>query len=302
MKLSRIHWTLLAGLAAGLLFLLPNAGLLIYLPLLPLLLAGFSEGATALLYAGLLATAITFLLGPEGDSLFFALFLAFPAWYLVQGALRFRGAGSVRQWHPLLAVFADLALFTAVMFLLFALLAASEEPGGLQGIIVHELGSHIDKAEPSLAPILARLATDWSFAVFAAAAWMYLLIVYGMAVLANSLLAARGLALRESLAFAPQGLSPWLAAFVGFSAAWALLADGNARFEAETIFLILLFPYFLSGLALLHQVSRGWQGRSLWLIAGYSALILFAWPAVILVAAGIYVQLAEMLAKRREVG
>jgi hypothetical protein len=134
------------------------------------------------------------------------------------------------------------------------------------------------------------LTGDGSFLLFASTGWSWVLMLYALAALAHGLLESRGLVLRPGLALEPHSLPLWLLGLLSINGGVALLGHGMDRFIAETVFLLLLLPYFLAGLALVHRFSLRWHNRRLWLTLFY------------IVPIGLYSQLAEILDKRRGIG
>jgi len=67
----------------------------------------------------------------------------------------------------------------------------------------------------------------------------------------------------------------------------ALVGSGWFGFVATNVALILCVPYFLTGLAIIHAVSRNWSGRTAILVALYLLLLLFRWPLIAIAGLGI---------------
>ncbi len=163
--------------------------------------------------------------------------------------------------------------------------------------MTHELADNLTSSDKEIAATMKLLLTDWLFLLLAGTAWLWLAALYGLAALANSLLANKGMALRPSLGLTGGGLPGWLLFFLTLSAFFACAGTGSDRLNGETVFLILLLPYFFAGMAFIHQVSRHWSARSYLLAALYFLLMFPPWMAFMTVMLGVYIQLREMLDK-----
>jgi hypothetical protein len=273
--------------------------LAVFLPVLPLAFAGLALSARHCLIAAISACAAIALLSDAGYILFFALFLAVPLMHFIRRCLLWRGGEGEREWYPTLAALSEVTLFSAGVFMVFALISVHAEHIPLKSIVAGTLSSQQDNllkdADPSVSRYIKLLANQWSFLVFAVASWIWTLLIYAVAALVNALLASKAMSLRPHLAITPEGLPLWLPAALLISAALALLGHGNDSFAGETLFVIMLLPYFLSGLASVHRFLGAWPAKKIWLTAFYVLLALFPWAAALLIARGAYTQLEKIL-------
>ncbi len=276
----------------------------LYLPLFFLLLPGLAYGARRSAQAGAVACLAVALLSGIDNAVFFAGFAVLPVSYVVYVALSWRGDEHPQQeWRPLLPALAYLVLALAGLFAGIALVRAWTGLGGLQIVLSQDVMDALKDVDPQIRVMMQKLAGEWSFVLFASAGWVWVLMLYGMAVLANQVLVYRQLALRPSLGLSPYGLPPELLVLLCASVIiLAVSGEGHNRFVAATAFLLVLLPYFLAGLALLHTASRRWQGRKIWLALFYAILVTQGWPALPVIGAGLYAQLADLLDSTRKMG
>jgi len=299
--------TIICGILSGGLFsaVAANAGsgiLVLFLPVLPLASVGLSLSARHCFFAALAACITIAFLSDVGYILFFVLFIVFPLLHFVRKLLLWRDGEAEREWYPVLAAIAEITLMSAGIFMTLALTLVHSEHMQLKTVVAEALSAQLnndqlDNADPNIGHFLKLLADQWSFLVFAAASWVWVLLFYAFVVMANTLLTVRKIALRPSLALAPEGLPVWLPAILMICAVLAFLGQGNDRFAGETVFLIMLLPYFLSGVASVHKVSLAWSGRKLWLVLFYLLLTLFPlspWLFALLVAKGVYTQMEKI--------
>jgi len=294
----------LAGCAAGFLFCfsainVTGGALVIYLPVFPLLLLGLAYGSKPMPPASLIAAIIVTLFTGSSNIWFFAFVIALPAFYFTHKILLHK---NVLEWYPVLRALAELSLLASGLYMCVAILASQTEPGGLQALLSRELADSLTSTDPAISHIMKFLTGEGGFFLFAATGWSFVLMLYLFAVCANKLLLTRGLALRPSLALTPHGLPLMLPGILLISGAFAFFGQGADRFNGETVFLLLILPYFLSGVALIHTLSRGKRGRPFMLGIFYGALLLLLWPALFAAGAGLCLQIAEILDRRHKIG
>ena len=114
----------------------------------------------------------------------------------------------------------------------------------------------------------------------AVATWLVLLVLN--ASVAQTLLVNSGRNLRPVLDLTGFRLPAWMPLAPLAAAALAFVASGDVAFAARNLALIALVPYFLTGIAVVHVVSRPWPARGLFLAGFYVIVFLFGWPASIL--------------------
>jgi hypothetical protein len=293
----------LAGLIAGLLFVVvASVSVLIYLPAFMLLLCGLSNGHRRMSVAcgcGCIVAGLA--LGIPG-LLFFAVTIALPAGYFVRYALLWRESEEGVQWYPAERIIAYLTLLAASFFMASALVVAGSGTESLQSRLGHELAGTVPPGPPEFVLYAHQFINDYSFLILATFCWVWVLLFYGLAVAANRLLNAYHRALRPSLALSWRGLPVWLLGLLSITALLALFGTGNDRYCAHTLFLVLLLPYFLVGLARIHAYTLGRSYRNLWLTLLYMLTFLLIWPAAAVILLGIYSNIAEMLDKPPKIG
>jgi uncharacterized membrane protein HdeD (DUF308 family) len=75
------------------------------------------------------------------------------------------------------------------------------------------------------------------------------------------------------------------------SALLVIFTDGQAEFIGKSLFVMLLLPYFLSGIAQMHARARQSPAGNWWLALAYGLLILAIWPAIVFILLGVIRQL-----------
>lgn len=298
----RITVTLMAGFVAGVVPFLPFTGYAacLFFSFLPLLLAGLAEGYIAAFQASFLAFVLALNTGGAQSAFNFALFAALPVCVLVSRLMRYREGVGGREWYPALGAVVSLSVMTAWLFLIFAAFAAQAHPGGLKDLLHSTFTIDSNRLDPEAEELMQRLFGEWSYLFFAALGWALVAITWGMGVLANYLLKRRQCALRPDLRLLPYGLPLWLPLVLLISIGFAVLAEANISFAASTLFLLLLFPYFVSGMVILYEMSKAWHPQWFWLTLIYIVLFFMFWTNILVVAVGFYHHLTEILDKREK--
>jgi hypothetical protein len=249
-----------------------------------------------------MGSIIAALLTGLSGTLFFTGFIALPAYYFIHRILLWREGEVEHHWYPVLRALAELTVVAAASIMLLAL--ATAEQGGLQSLIPQDYAAALKNADPDIAAMAQQLISNWSFMLFAAVGWLWIIMLYGFAVLANMLLKIKSYNLRHSLALEPNGLPIWILGLVILSGLLGAAGKGLDRFTGETIFILLLLPYLLSGIAFVHTftLKRHFHFRILRLICFYIVLLCTRWPLLGVIAIGVYLQLAEILDRRNKIG
>lgn len=284
-----------------------GGGLLsMFMPVLPLAIIGFFLSSRNAVVSAFIACAVISGIAGIESMLFFAVFLAFPMCHFVRKSLLWRYRGDFREFYPVLAIITELAAMAAGIFMVFGLAAGYSEHNSLQAIISSALVSQIDgqasAKDPNLAHLMKIIVTDWVFMIFACAAWFWVMCIYSFAVIANMLLKSKNLALRPSLAISQEGLPVWLPVIIAVSAGLAVFGHGNDKFAGEAVFMIMILPYFLCGIAVVNKMSVVWRNRGVWLGVFYVAVIFIPWAPVLLVARGVYTQVEALLKHKAQDG
>lgn len=282
--------------------MLDNAPVGIFFAFFPLLLSGLAFGSWIATLACLCGSVVAGLLfGPPGFLLFGGC-IALPVHNLLCRILLWRGAPKFPTWYPMIKAITELTALIGAALMILALATGSH--GGLEPLLPQEIHAGLQNPDPDIAAMAQQMLESWRFALFAMAGWMWVILLYAFAVLANRLLTTKGMALRPSLALEPRGVPEWMLGLVLICGLLATVGQGLDGFTAKAIFPLLLLPYFLCGVARVHAFShRGvFFNRRLWIICFYIALAFGRWPILLVIAIGLYTQIAEMLDRRKKMG
>lgn len=264
------------GLGAGIPFML--------LPSLPLFALGLHRHAAELIVACGVATLLVLTAGGFESGMFYGAFIVIPVLLFAPAAITHRN-GHLRPVGELLT---DLAIYAALIYA--AMIVYYSSQGGLQQQIAGYMKEGFADADPQTQTTMEAIGGTLAFLILAASAWWWVLLTYAHAIIANGLLATKARKERASLALAPFTPSPWLLLALTVCGAASLSGWQTWAFMAQTLLLILLLPYFLLGLTLVQERLRNTPGRGMILFMLYFFTLSLVWPALIIAAAGVWMQ------------
>lgn len=291
--------SILAGASSYLLFLTTFHTALgtvfILLPILPLLYIGMKQGLPSLGYA-ILVASIPLLIGHSVAALYFYLIMiAFPALLIAPRArLMVSSTGKHNaSFFPVGTLMTDCVIYAAIIFAAVAIRYYGE--GGLSVLLEEHIAKTFsEEAMPNLQPNMQALITEWGFALIAASAWMWVALLYVHALIASIILQAQGKQPRPSLGITPFTLPKWLLLLQAALSMLSFMGDPEIAFMAKILFLILIMPYFLLGISIVHESIRQLPSRGLLLTLLYLTVVILFWPAFIVAGIGLWRQLKEM--------
>ena len=272
-----------AGLTAAVMALwairgLPGGALLLWATPLPLFLAGIGFGGLALL--GAVAVA-SFMLATIGTNFGLGLFLLAFAGPVTALVLTVRGGATAPD---LSLSFALLGLLPAAGVGVAAVLLA-DRPGGLEGSLRHAVEIALNRlgvaAHEGLVAEVARVKAA------AIGFWVAVTLLLNAAA-AGALLVRTGV-IAVAPAWREARLPAWYVLLPALAfGAWRA-SDEAVEMAALSVLLALLVPVFLHGLAGLHRLTQGLQGRPMLILGAYAALLVFFVPVALAVTGyGLY--------------
>jgi hypothetical protein len=261
----------------------PLGVVLVYLAPLPLLVVGLGFGSSAFGFAAAAGLAVALALGGFAVAGLYGGMHVIPSWLIVQQALR-PNAGSPGGYRTIGHILAVLALLIAFVVMTTAFANPGED--SIETLVRDMLTTVAQIAAPALSEAeRTRLVEQLAplFLGFSAVAWLGMLVVN--AGLAQGLLTWRGKARRPTPQWSQIRLPGWFDYVLVATAVIAIAADGNIGYSAHNMVIILLAPYFLVGLAVVHAWARHTTTPGLVLTAFYVLLLLFFLFAAAVVAA-----------------
>ncbi len=304
-------WTsgALAGLVSTVLYVAalaqsPLSGIATLVTPLPLYLAGLSSGSTAAAIGAAIVVVISgALAGPANAASYLAL-IGLPAVgisYLLllnRDVVSIDGSTTV-EWYPAGKLLSWLAL-SAAGLLLISGFAASGQEGGLrsqaQEMFLLAIGGQ-EQLEIMLDELQLTAEKDQLFELVAAILPTAFVVYLASMAAANAGLAQRLLirmdrALRPSPRIKSMVLPAYMDIVLALSVALSL-ASGDVGFIGTSLAFVLMIPYFLLGLVVIHAISQRWPGRGAILALFYFSIFVIQGLAFLVAALGLMEQWFE---------
>lgn len=282
-----------AGLASAVLFAAVMAGnlalLTTYLAPLPLFAAGFGLGFVAVAVAAAVGLAAVALVAGSGAALPFAATAAVPAVVVVRQALLWRAdADGKVEWYPPGLLLGWLTALAAAGLVLAALIAP-EHADGLEGLVRDYVAQAAEQMAPGAPVEMRQMAVAlWVPLLPAMLAAVWLLVAVLNAVLAQWALTRTGRNLRPTPAYQGLELPDWVAGALVVAAVTMLVAEGSLGYLARNAAALLLVPYVLLGLAVVHGAVRGRPNGGMVLALFYGVfVIVFGWAVLVVAGLGL---------------
>ncbi len=291
--------TIMGGLLSAtlsFLHLLPFPGLIFlsYFSTLPLFLIGLGIGLRPLYGAGLVATFLILLVeGPLSTGEFLIFSVLGPAFLINRALLNRKLSSGKITWYPSSLLLRDLTLISGVIMLLalgiFFYLTNGENIHTLiQKLLkVIDPQGHMKSIEPVLVRVFPLLPG------FFALSWMGMMLIN--AVLAQGLLVRFNWNLRPSPSFEDLKVPQNFLIFLGIFLLLSIIGIGFIELLGKNAIFILVFPFFLVGLSLIHHWTNKSPFRTTILTLFYFLLFVFVWPVLIITLLGILKPWVEKL-------
>ena len=255
----------------------------------PLFIAGLSLGLPAALMATAMASVSVMTAGGLLGGIVHALVNALPVLILLNRALLSRRApdGGV-EWYPpglLVAWLSGLAAVT--LGVLLTILAMGQ--GGMAGSVHRQIELILPMFGPnqeSLRPLFEIVAPILPAIIVAA--WMLVTMANGA--IAQAITTGMRRALRPALKIAETELPNWLPIALVIAAGVVLLGHGLIATIAANATVILLVPFVVLGLAVVHVATRGVRARGFLLGGLYAVTAILTWPLIVIIALGLIEQ------------
>ena len=253
---------------------------------LPVAYVGLAYGVSQAAMVAVAAALLTgVMISPALAIIFTIMFLA-PTLFLVRQALlsRRNADGASFDFYPLeRIVLLALGMTGIATILVFSIFSGAENAGGMPQSFANAMA-----ASPEIKQALSQVYNLSSGAdmlrvanliiITGFASWPLLLL--GNLQIAQSLLVRFGKNLRPQVDYERMSLPVWLVALMLALLVPVIIASGWVATLAATLAGLVLAAYFLLGLAIIHAISRPWNGRGLILGALYFLIFVMAWVII----------------------
>ncbi len=258
------------------------------LPLFTLALAGMVYGRPGITVASVAASLALLVLLPVYDALLMAMTQIIPLMLFIRQIMVVtrHASASPFVWTSTGDAMAIIALYGA---LFYALIIATGS--GLYHHVSERMAAQMGEVfatlEPEVAVALESAVTQMPHVILAMEYWFIAILLVLLTLLAQMVAETLSMGRRPSLRLSddsPPNLvlgALGLAGILGFTGVEALVHAGHAAG------LILLLPYFFSGLGMAHRTIRRWQGGTFWLAVFYLLMLLTGWPLLLITVLGL---------------
>jgi len=174
-----------------------------------------------------------------------------------------------------------------VLVFMAALLAASGQSGGLEGIIREELTFTMSPFLAGYDESLRQSAIDMAAPFFPSILfffWLAMMIIN--AALAQWILVRRNRNLRPTPDITQLELPNFLPMAIAAAGVISLVGEGASAYAARNLVVILSVPYFFSGLGVIHALMRRVANSTLPLALFYIFLLFLGWPIFMIAGLG----------------
>ncbi len=272
-------------------FEIPGGLFLAYFSALPLFVVGLSLGLTVGTIATVAAVALTLALVLTKIAVvaLFTVVTALPTLLLLRMALSRRPSPEGNAvWCPPGRMVCWLTGYGAMAFVIVTFMAGGGQNGieeALRENISAALGVLMQDMEPSKVGAMAEMAAKYVPAIFMAS-WLISMVVN--AHLAQNIAIRVGRNIRPAPALQDMSLPFGLTgAMLAAAVIWRLAGPGLVGFVSLNLALMMLVPFFLLGLAVIHAVSRAWPSRTPILVTMYLIMVFIGWPVILVAALGL---------------
>lgn len=279
-------------------FGIPGGFFLAYFSALPLFVVGLSLGLTVGTIATVIAVALTFALALTKVAVvaLFAVATALPTLLLLRMALSRRQSPEGNpEWCPPGRMVCWLTGYGAVAFVILAYVASGGQNGledtiranisAALTIMMEGMDSSEVETTARMVEALVQIVPRYLPAIFVAS-WLISMVVN--AHLAQYIAIRVGRNVRPAPRLPEMSLPFGLAgAMLAAAVIWRLAGPGLVGFVSLNLALMMLVPFFLLGLAVIHAVSRGWPSRTPILVTMYLIMVFIGWPVILVAALGL---------------
>lgn len=272
----------------------PGALFLVYVATLPLFLVAFSAGTLAVAIAGISGVVLSGLAGGIFTSSAYGIFHALPAWLVSrQSLLRQTPTSQEVKWNPIGNVLSVLVLACAGLLTIAAFYAAGETGGDFSGAVTQNLYDALTAMLPGIGDAERMNMVDLIAPIFfGAMGGSWVLMTALNAVIAQGILVKMGKNIRPTPKFSMMTLPNWLSLPLIGVAILSLITQGDVRYIAQSIIIVLATPYFLLGLSVAHWAVRRISFGGAVLAGFYLMMVLSGWAMIVIAGVGMIEQWA----------
>lgn len=283
--------TILGGLLSATLALLPmtlipGLAFFSYFAPLPLFLLGLGRGLRPLLGAGFLAAALILLVeGPILTAQFFLFFFLGPVFLVHRTLINWKKNSTEIIWYSPSFLLRDFTLLSGIIMILalgvyLYFMQGTDIPTLTKALLSSfDSQAHVQDVESLLIKIFPFLPGFFTFS------WMLMMLFN--AALAQGFLTRLKANMRPTPSFKALYVPKSFLIVLGLSLLLSFVGVGTLELLGKNAALVLGFPFFLTGLGIIHYLLCKTPFAKTGLTVFYALLLLFLWPALFVIFLGI---------------
>lgn len=276
---------------------LPSLALLSYFTPLPFFLLGLGIGLRPLLGAGLLASAVIFVSqGPLITTEFFLFSVLGPTFLVHRALINQKKPSGERIWYSPSLLLRDFTLLSGLIMTfslgVYLYFLQGENIQTIVATILNNFDPHgnITDGKLLLTKLLPFLPGFFTFS------WMVMMLLNGA--VAQGFLARIKANLRPTPSFNAIQLPHSFYITIALSFLLSMIGVGTLELLGKNAALTLTFPFFLAGLGVVHYLFQKTSFAKIGLTLFYCFLLLFLWPALLVVFLGMLKPWIEKLSPK----
>lgn len=273
------HAVLLAGFLSGAIYVLIVyqilLGVLVLLvPVAILMGVGLRFGASPLTTATMIACAVVLIGANVGALAQFLVMFALPAWIFTRQLMKIRllPDGGI-EYFPVGGAFVAYSLYAFGLMMLMGFFALSIMDAGLLTALQQDMNVASKEMDASMVGVVQAAVQQYPYIIVTVFVWSWGLFIFGAALFTHLVCATFWPVLRQHMKLTPFLPPRWLLMPLMVSGVLAISDGAEVNFIGMSCFLILLLPYFMCGISLVHRDIRRFSQGKLWFWVFYFLLL-----------------------------
>lgn len=263
-----------------------------FVPLMPILWMGLTRGVVPLAISAAISFLLLFLMVDGDTAVLYGATQLFTTVIFVRELMKLEVddiTGDIR-WAPAGHAFVGVTLFAAIVCVLILLLAPDVYETAI-GAIRRDLSPEIAGMDPEVAARFKTVLGKIPHILLALELWVWSLLLYGFAALVNFGAASYGRVIRPSLILKPFFPPTYLFIALVLTGLASFFVPERGGVLCQTLSIIFLLPYFVSGIGHIHAYLMKWKHRQIWTGLFYFFVVFAQWPVIFITLYGLSVHI-----------
>lgn len=259
-----------------------------FVPLLPILWIGLTRGVVPLAVAAIVSFLLLFLIVDGDTAVLYGATQLFTTVVFIRELMKLEvddATGDIR-WAPAGHAFIGVTLFAAIACVLILLLAPGVYETAVSAIR-RDLSPEIAGMDPEVAARFKQVLGKIPHILLALELWVWSLLLYGFTALVNFGAASYGRVIRPSLALKPFYPPTYVFIILVLTGLASFFVPERGGVLCQTLSVIFLLPYFITGIGHIHSHLMKWKHRQIWIGLFYFFVLVAQWPVFFITIYGL---------------